>query len=83
MRTSRLAGFPIALTGLAFLAVGLDVGGILFAAEPADLQTVVTLGPAEIPAATAALLQSVFLAVGAMTVVFGIIVRFRGRAPNV
>ena len=79
---SRLAGFPIVLTGLAFLAVGLDVGGLLFGAESAVIQMGILLGPSMVPIATAALLESVFIAVGIMTVVFGVIVRLRGSTPN-
>ena len=82
MRISRLAGFPIVLTGLALLAVGFDLGGLLFGLESADIQNGVVLGPAVLPVATAVLFESVFLAVGVMTVVFGTIVRFRGSVPN-
>ena len=82
MRINRVVGFPIVLTGLAFLAVGLDLGGLLHAAQSADLQDAILLGPATVSVATATLLEILFLVIGAATVVFGAIVRFRGTAPS-
>lgn len=72
----------VALTGVAVLAVAVDLNFLLNAPLPVGTAaTVVQLGSAQIPVPTAILLQYLFLAIGLGLVILGFVIGLR-RHPR-
>lgn len=83
MRTSRLAGAPIALAGIAFLVVAYNLTLALNAPQSANLPDAgIQIGNARIDVPTAVFLEVLLFIVGIATIALGIIVRFFGRPPG-
>ncbi len=79
MRIHRAFGTPIALVGVAFLAMAFDLVFELNVPNSAEAQiTEIQFGSGTLPVATAISLQYLFLAIGTTLFVLGVAVRSRG-----
>ncbi len=81
LRTNRLFGLPVALVGMAFLAVAFNIDFLLASPQTADIQNAgIRMGGAPLSFGTATLLGFLFFVLGVGILNAGVAIRLLGRA---